>query len=56
MQENCRLRPAKPPADVKEVCKGPQKRSKVAFSSAKKKADVKEVFTDNSEAKDSGKE
>jgi hypothetical protein len=56
MQENCRLQPAKPPAEVEEVRKGPQKRSKVASSSAKKKADVKEVFIDNSKAKDSGKE
>jgi hypothetical protein len=56
MQENCRLRPAKPPAEVEEVRKGPQRRSKVASSSAKKKADVEEVFTDDSEAEDSGKE
>jgi hypothetical protein len=55
MQENCRLRPAKPPAKVKKVRKGPQKRSKVAFSSVKKKADVEKVFTDDSKAKDSGK-
>jgi hypothetical protein len=45
-----------PFAKVEEVCKRPQKRSKVAFLSAKKKADVKEVFTNNSKAKDSEKE
>jgi hypothetical protein len=56
MQENCRLQPAKPPADVEEVRKGPQRRSKVASSSVKKKADVKKVFTNDSEAKNSEKE
>jgi hypothetical protein len=56
MQENCRLQPAKPPTEVEEVRKGPQKRSKVASLSAKKKADVKEVLTNDSKAKDSGKE
>jgi hypothetical protein len=56
MQENCRLQPTKPPTEVEEVCKRPQKRSKVTFLSAKKKADVKEVFTNNSKAKDLEKE
>jgi hypothetical protein len=56
IQENCRLQPAKPPAEVEKVRKGPQKRSKVASLSVKKKADVKKVFTNNSEAKDSEKE
>jgi hypothetical protein len=56
IQENCCLQPAKPPAKVKKVCKGPQKRSKVAFLFAKKKADVKEVFTNDSKAKDLEKE
>jgi hypothetical protein len=41
---------------VKKVCKGPQKRSKVVFLSAKKKADIKKVFTNNFKAKDSEKE
>jgi hypothetical protein len=41
---------------VKKVCKEPQKRSKVASLFAKKKADVKEIFTDDSKAKDLGKE
>jgi hypothetical protein len=54
-QENCQLRPARPPAEVEEVRKGPQKKSKVASTSAKKKADVEEVFTDDSD-EDSGKE
>ena len=56
MQENCRLRPAKPPAEVEEVRKGPQKKSKVASSSARKKADIEEAFTDDSRTEDSGKE
>lgn len=56
MQESCHLRPAKPPAEVEEVRKGPQRRSKVASSSAKKKAVVEEVFTDDSDTEDSGKE
>ena len=56
MQENCRLRPARPPAEAEEVRKGPQKKSKVASASAKKKADVEEEITDDSEADDSGKE
>jgi hypothetical protein len=46
----------KPPAEVEEVRKRPQRRSKVASLSAKKKADVKEVFTDDSKAEDLGKE
>jgi hypothetical protein len=41
---------------VEEVRKEPQKRSKVTSLSAKKKANVKKVFTDNSKAKDLGKE
>jgi hypothetical protein len=41
---------------VKKVCKRLQKRSKVVSLSAKKKADVKEMFTNNSKAKDSEKE
>jgi hypothetical protein len=56
MQENCRLQPAKSLAEVKEVCKRPQKRSKVVSLSVKKKADVKKVFTNDSKAKDLGKE
>jgi hypothetical protein len=56
IQENCRLRPAKPPTEVEKVRKRLQRRSKVASLSAKKKADVKEVFTDDFKAKDSGKE
>jgi hypothetical protein len=56
IQENCCLQPAKPPAKVKKVCKRPQRRSKVVFLSIKKKADIKEVFTNNSKAKDSEKE
>jgi hypothetical protein len=56
MQENCRLQPAKPPAEVKKVYKGPQRRSKVASLSVKKKANVKEMFTNNFKAKDSEKE
>jgi hypothetical protein len=46
----------KPLTKVEKVCKRPQRRSKVAFSSAKKKADVKEMLTNNSEAKDLRKE
>jgi hypothetical protein len=46
----------KPPAKVKKVCKRPQKRSKVAFLFAKKKANVKKVFINNFKAKDSKKE
>jgi hypothetical protein len=42
--------------EVEKVCKRPQKRSKVVFLSAKKKADVKEVFTNDFKAKDSKKE
>jgi hypothetical protein len=56
MQKNCCLWPAKPLTKVEKVCKRPQKRSKVASLSAKKKANVKEVFTDNSKAEDSEKE
>jgi hypothetical protein len=56
IQENCRLQPAKPPAEVEKIRKKPQKRSKVAFSFVKKKANVKEVFTNNSKAKDLRKE
>lgn len=56
MQENCRLRPARPPTEVEEVRKGPQRKSKVASSSARKRADVEEVFTEDSDAEDSGKE
>jgi hypothetical protein len=56
MQENCCLRPAKPLAEVEEVRKGQQRRSKVVSLSAKKKADVEKVLTNDSEAKDSGKE
>jgi hypothetical protein len=56
IQENCCLRPAKPPTKVEKVYKRPQKRSKVASLSAKKKADVKKVFTNNSKAKDLRKE
>ena len=56
MQEDCRLQPAKPPAELEEVRKGLQKRNKVAFMSVKKKADVKEVFMDDLEAEDSEKE
>ena len=56
VQENCRLRPARPPVEAEEVRKGPQKKSKVASSSAKKKADVEEEITDDSEANNSGKE
>jgi hypothetical protein len=41
---------------VKKVCKKPQKRSKVAFLSVKKKANVKKVFINNFKAKDSRKE
>jgi hypothetical protein len=54
MQENCCLWPAKPPVKVKKVCKGPQKRSKVASLSTKKKTDVKKVFINNFKAKDLG--
>jgi hypothetical protein len=46
----------KPPVKVKKACKKPQKKSKVAFSSAKKKADVKEMFTNDFKAKDLEKE
>jgi hypothetical protein len=56
IQENCRLWPAKPLIKVEEVCKRPQKRSKIVSLSAKKKADVKKVLTDNFKAKDSRKE
>jgi hypothetical protein len=56
IQENCRLRPAKPLTKVEKVYKRPQKRNKVASLSTKKKADVKEVFTNNSKAKDLEKE
>jgi hypothetical protein len=52
MQENCRLRPAKPPAKVKKVCKRLQKKSKVASLFAKKKADVEEVLTNDFKAED----
>jgi hypothetical protein len=56
IQENCRLQPAKPPAKVKKVRKKPQRKSKVASLSVKKKVDVEKVFTDDFKAKDSGKE
>jgi hypothetical protein len=56
IQENCCLQFIKPFVKVKKVCKRLQKKSKVASLSAKKKADVKKVFTDNFKAKDSGKE
>jgi hypothetical protein len=56
IQKNCRLQPTKPPAKVEKACKRPQKKSKVVSLSAKKKADVKEVFTNDFKAKDSGKE
>jgi hypothetical protein len=46
----------KPPAEVKKVCKRPQKRSKVTFLSARKKADVKKVLTNDSKAEDLRKE
>jgi hypothetical protein len=46
----------KPPAKVKKVCKRPQKRSKVISLSAKKKANIKKVFTNNFKAKNLGKE
>ena len=55
MQENCGLRPARPPVETEGVRKGPEKKSKVAASSAKKKAVVEELSTD-SESDDSGKE
>jgi hypothetical protein len=55
MQESCRLRPARPPAEGEDARKGPPRRSKVAASSAKKQVDIEEAFTD-SEADDSGKE
>jgi hypothetical protein len=41
---------------VKKVCKRPQKKSKVVSLSAKKKADVKEIFIDNIKPKNSEKE
>jgi hypothetical protein len=41
---------------VKKVYKRLQKRSKIMFLSAKKKANVKEVFTNNFKAKNSRKE
>jgi hypothetical protein len=56
MQENCRLQPAKPFTEVEKVYKRLQKRSKVVFLFAKKKADIKEMLTNNSKAKDSEKE
>jgi hypothetical protein len=56
MQENCRLRPARPPVEAEESRIGILRKSKVASSSAKKKADTKVVFADESEAEDSGKE
>ena len=57
IQDGCNLRPAKPPVKTEEARKGPQKKSKVASTSAKKKAVVEEVFTDDSETGvDSGKE
>jgi hypothetical protein len=45
----------KPLTEVKEVCKRPQKRSKVTFLFAKKKANIKKVFINNFKAKDLGK-
>jgi hypothetical protein len=56
IQENCCLQLVKPLTKVKKVCKRPQKRSKVASLSVKKKANVKKVFTNNSKAKDLEKE
>jgi hypothetical protein len=41
---------------VKKVCKRPQRKSKVAFSFAKKKANVKKILTNNFKAKDLEKE
>jgi hypothetical protein len=46
----------KPSAKVKKVYKKLQKKSKVMFLFAKKKANIKKVFTNNSKAKDLGKE
>jgi hypothetical protein len=45
----------KPFAKVKKVCKKPQKRSKIASLFTKKKANIKKMLTNNSEAKDSKK-
>jgi hypothetical protein len=56
IQENCCLQPAKPPTEVKEVYKRLQRRSKVMSLSAKKKANVEKVFTNNFKAKDLEKE
>jgi hypothetical protein len=46
----------KPLTKVKKVCKKPQKRSKIAFSFIKKKANIKKVFINNFKAKDLEKE
>jgi hypothetical protein len=56
IQENYCLQPAKPLTKVEEVCKRLQRRSKVTSLFVKKKADVKKMFTNNSKAKDLGKE
>jgi hypothetical protein len=42
--------------EVKKVCKRPQKKSKIMFLSAKKKANVKKMFINNFKAKDLEKE
>lgn len=56
VQDECRLRPARPPKKVEEARNGPQKRTKVASTSTRKKAVAEEVFTDDeSEDGDSGK-
>jgi hypothetical protein len=55
-QGNCSLRPAKPPGKTEESRKGPQKKTSVASMAAKKKPVVEEVFTDDSEEGDLGKE
>jgi hypothetical protein len=55
-QGNCNLRPAKPPGKTEESRKGPQKKTSVASMAAKKKPVVEEVFTDDPEDEDSGKE
>ena len=56
MQKDCRLWPAKPPAELKKVYKRLQKKNKIVFISVKKKINVKEVFINDLKAKDSGKE
>ena len=42
--------------EVEEVRKGSQRKSKVTSSFVKKRVDVEEVFTEDSNAKDLGKE